>query len=216
MRLVVDKIAGERGGNLLFSGVSFTLAQGQGLIVTGPNGSGKSTLLRIVAGLMRPSEGSVSYEDEQGSVVEACHYLGALNAMKDQLTVRENLAFWAAHLAIENHTETHRQPHEFDAISVRNSIEEALAAVRLPQVIDMPFGFLSTGQKRRVAIARLLGVHRPVWLVDEPTSGLDKASEGLFAEIAKSYLKSGGILVAATHVDLGLEGLAGLRIGGAE
>ena len=209
MRLVVDKIAGTRGGNVLFSDISVVLERGQGLIVTGPNGSGKSTLLRIVAGLMRPSAGVVSYEDDQGMVVEACHYLGALNAMKDQLTVRENLAFWAAHLSIENG----RQTHGDDAESVRRSPETALEAVRLPHVIDTPFGYLSTGQKRRVAIARLLCVHRPVWLVDEPTSGLDKASEGLFADIAKSYLASGGIVVAATHVDLGLEGLQQLHIG---
>ncbi len=215
MRLVADKIAGERGGNVLFSQVSFTLEKGRGLIVTGPNGSGKSTLLRILAGLMGPLEGSVSYEDEQGPVVEACHYLGALNAMKDQLSVRENLGFWAAHFSVGNRTARSRELHEDDAESVQKVLGAALEAVRLPHVIDTPFGYLSTGQKRRVAIARLLCVHRPVWLVDEPTSGLDKASEGLFANIAKSYLAGGGIMVAATHVDLGLEGLQHLHIGGA-
>jgi heme exporter protein A len=214
MRLVVDQIAGMRGGNILFSQLSFVLEQGQGLIVTGANGSGKSTLLRVLAGLMRPSQGTVRYEDEQGHTPMACHYLGALNAMKDQLTVRENLAFWAAHLALEERSETAQKPPREDTPRAQNPLEAALEAVRLPHVIDTPFGYLSTGQKRRVAIARLVAVHRPVWLVDEPTSGLDRASESLFADIAKNYLASGGIMVAATHLPLGIDGLQHLHIGG--
>jgi heme exporter protein A len=213
MRLVVDQIAGERGGNTLFSQLSFTLEQGQGLIVTGANGSGKSTLLRVLAGLMRPSQGTIRFEGAHGQEALACHYLGALNAMKDQLTVRENLSFWAAHLAIENRSETAQKPPRDDTPRARSALESALEAVRLPHVMDMPFGFLSTGQKRRVAIARLLAVHRPVWLVDEPTSGLDRASESLFADIAKNHLASGGILVAATHLPLGLDELQHLHIG---
>jgi heme exporter protein A len=213
MRLVVDQIAGDRGGNTLFSQLSFTLEQGQGLIVTGANGSGKSTLLRVLAGLMRPSQGTVRYEDEQGQAPMPCHYLGALNAMKDQLTVRENLEFWAAHLTLEDRSETAQKPPEDDTPRARNTLEAALDAVCLPHVIDMPFGFLSTGQKRRVAIARLLAIHRPVWLVDEPTSGLDRASESLFADIAKTYLAGGGILVGATHLPLGIDGLQHLHIG---
>ncbi len=213
MRLVVDQIAGMRGGNTLFSRLSFTLEQGQGLIVTGANGSGKSTLLRVLAGLMRPSEGTIRFEDGHNQGMLPCHYLGVLNAMKDQLTVRENLSFWAAHLALENRPETAQKPPEDDTPRARNTLEAALDAVCLPHVIDMPFGFLSTGQKRRVAIARLLAVRRPVWLVDEPTSGLDRASETLFADIAKNYLASGGILVAATHLPLGLDELQQLHIG---
>ncbi len=213
MRLVADQIAGMRGGNTLFSQLSFTLERGQGLIVTGANGSGKSTLLRVLAGLMRPSEGTIRFEDEHNQGMMACHYLGALNAMKDQLTVRENLSFWAAHLALENRPESAQKPPRDDTPRVRNTLEAALDAVRLPHVMDTPFGFLSTGQKRRVAIARLLAVHRPVWLVDEPTSGLDRASESLFADIAKNYLAGGGIMVAATHLPLGLDGLQHLHIG---
>ncbi len=213
MRLVVDQITGMRGGNILFSQMSFILEQGQGLIVTGANGSGKSTLLRVLAGLMRPSEGTVRLEDEHGQTMMACHYLGALNAMKDQLTVRENLAFWAAHLGHEDRPETARKPPRDDTPHAREPLEAALEAVRLPHVIDTPFGYLSTGQKRRVAIARLLVVHCPVWLVDEPTSGLDRASESLFADIAKNYLAGGGILVAATHLPLGIDGLQHLQIG---
>ena len=92
----------------------------------------------------------------------------------------------------------------------------ALEAVQLAHVADIPFGYLSTGQKRRVAIARLLCIERPVWLVDEPTSGLDKASGQLFAALASSHLASGGILVAATHLPLGIAGLKSLHLGESE
>ena len=202
MRLVAENIAGERGGAELFSGITFSIARGEGLILTGPNGAGKSTLLRILAGLLRPFEGSVRLVNGNGEAVhDAMHLLTTQNAMKDALTVRENLAFWKDFL-----------PDLDGGTGVLPN--EALDAVRLPHVIDLPFGYLSTGQRRRVAIARLLVSHRPLWLVDEPTSGLDKASEALFAEMAKRHLQAGGLLVAATHLPLGLEGLQHLVIGG--
>jgi heme exporter protein A len=129
------------------------------------------------------------------------HLLTTQNAMKDALTVRENLDFWKRFLP----------DHES---GTGLSAEAALDAVRLAHVIDLPFGYLSTGQRRRVAIARLLVSHRPLWMVDEPTSGLDKASEALFADMAKAHLQSGGLLVAATHLPLGIDGLQHLVIGG--
>lgn len=197
MQLIVKDLAGARGGNQLFSDLSFTLNSGEGLAVTGPNGAGKSTLLRILAGLLPADSGSVAMVDDAGSAQADCfHFLGSLNAMKDQLTASENLAFWQQFLGHASGTPL-----------------QALEAVNLPHVADLPFGYLSTGQKRRVAIARLLCAHRPVWLVDEPTSGLDKASERLFADLASAHLKSGGILVAATHLPLGVEGLKTLVIG---
>ena len=202
MRLVADGLGGERGGTELFSGITFVLKPGEGMAVTGPNGAGKTTLLRVLAGLLRQSSGSVAILDDNGlPVPDALHFLGPLNAMKDQLTAAENLAFWQGFLPSCDGTKM-------------MSANEALEAVRLPHVSDIPFGYLSTGQKRRVAIARLLCVHRPVWLVDEPTSGLDKASEQLFAALASSHLKSGGILVAATHLPLGIDGLKSLHIDG--
>ncbi len=199
MRLVVENLAGERGGNELFAGISFALGKGEGLAVTGPNGSGKSTLLRILAGLLRPAAGSICMLDDQAEPALDCfHFLGSLNAMKDQLTATENLAFWKSFLGNEN---------------AGMSPLDALDAVKLPHVADLPFGYLSTGQKRRVAIARLLCVQRPLWLVDEPTSGLDKASEKMFADLAQNHLDQGGILVAATHLPLGISGLKTLTIG---
>src|SRR5690606_30582420 len=140
-----------------------SLGEGGGLVVTGPNGSGKSTLLRIVAGLLPPAAGLIRLEDAPAGfegVAAACHYLGHANAMKTALTVDENLRFWRG-FSGEPHLE----------------VEEAREMVGLPETGHLPYGYLSTGQRRRVSIARLLVSYRPVWLLDEPTAGLDKASE---------------------------------------
>ena len=202
MRLIAENIAGERGGNELFSGISFQIGKSEGLILTGPNGAGKSTLLRILAGLLRPHEGTVRLVDDSGEPAsDAMHLLTTQNAMKDALTVRENLGFWKSFLP-DHDSGTGLSP------------DAALDQVKLSHVIDLPFGYLSTGQRRRAAIARLLVSHRPLWMVDEPTSGLDKASEVLFADMAKTHLAAGGLLVAATHLPLGLDGLQHLVIGG--
>lgn len=202
MRLTAEAITGERGGTELFHDVSFVLGPGEGLVMTGPNGAGKSTLLRILAGLLRPAAGRVLLTGDKGEpALDAMHLLTTQNAMKDGLTVRENLAFWKSFVP----------DHESGS---GMTPQAALETVRLSHVIDLPFGYLSTGQRRRVALARLLVSHRPVWIVDEPTSGLDKASETMFADMARQHLQSGGLLVAATHQPLGLDGLQHLVIGG--
>lgn len=193
MRLEAENLAGERGGETVFSGVSFALRSGGALVVTGPNGSGKSTLLRIVCGLLAPAEGRVELS-EAGTplpVAAACHYLGHQNAMKPALSVRENLVFW----------------QKFNGAPAL-AVEEALEAVDLPGTGDLPFGYLSTGQKRRVSIAKLLVSHRPLWIVDEPTAGLDKASENRFAQLMRAHRSEGGMIFAATHVPLGLDDAA--------
>ncbi len=200
MRLIADDLGAERGGEPVFSGISFALGEGEGLIVTGPNGSGKSTLLRVVAGLLPATQGKIRVDgggDEWPTPESACHYLGHQNAMKTALTVEENLRFWREFCGA---------PHL--------DIAEALAMVGLPQVASLPFGYLSTGQKRRISIARLLVAWRPVWLLDEPTAGLDAASERQFAALMRAHLDDGGIIVAATHVPLGLEGVKDLRLEG--
>lgn len=199
MRLIAENLGAERGGEPVFSGVAFNLGDGDGLIVTGANGSGKSTLLRVIAGLLPAVDGVIRLEggsDEWQSVAEACHYLGHANAMKTALTVDENLRFW----------------QEFSG-EPRLEVEEALELVGLPQVASLPFGYLSTGQKRRVSIAKLLVCHRPIWLLDEPTAGLDAASERRFAGLMQSHLEDCGIIVAATHIPLGLEGVKQLHLG---
>jgi heme exporter protein A len=188
MRLIADNLGGERGGQPVFGGIDFELGDGESLTITGPNGAGKSTLLRIVAGLLQASSGSVRIEGgDFDGVSAACHYLGHLNAMKPALTVTENLRFW----------------QEFSG-EPRLGVQEALEAVDLGSIGYLPFGALSTGQRRRAAIAKLLVSFRPVWLLDEPTSGLDKTSEARFFELMQAHLMEGGIILAATHLPLGL------------
>ncbi|TGS85717.1 heme ABC exporter ATP-binding protein CcmA [Mesorhizobium sp. M3A.F.Ca.ET.174.01.1.1] len=199
MRLIAENLGGERGGETVFSGIDFALGKGEAMVVTGPNGSGKSTLLRIIAGLLRTAEGRVWLDgggDDFPTIASASHYLGHLNAMKTALSVAENLEFWRAFQG---------EP----ALDV----EEALETVGLGGLGHLPFGYLSTGQRRRASIAKLLISRRPIWLLDEPTAGLDKASEERFAELMRGHLQDGGILVAATHLPLGLEGAKGLRMG---
>jgi heme exporter protein A len=198
LRLVAERLSGERGGEPVFSGIDFSLGEGEALTVTGPNGSGKSTLLRVVAGLLPAADGSVRLEgagEKWPGVQAAAHYLGHQNAMKTALTVAENLAFWRDFLG---------EPHL--------EVGEALETVGLAEIGHLPFGYLSTGQRRRVAIAKMLVSYRPVWLLDEPTAGLDAASERQFAALMQAHLEDSGIIVAATHVALGLEG-AELRMG---
>ncbi|WP_048647390.1 heme ABC exporter ATP-binding protein CcmA [Nitratireductor soli] len=201
MRFAAEELGGERGGEPVFSGVSFALSGGEALMVTGPNGAGKSTLLRVLCGLLPASEGVVHLSgggEEWPDAAAACHYLGHRNAMKTALSVTENLVFWQDFLG-----HGHLSP------------QEALETVGLDDIGHLPFGYLSTGQRRRAAIARLLVSYRPVWLLDEPTSGLDKASEAQFAALMGVHLEDGGIIVAATHLPLGLDGARELRLGGA-
>jgi len=199
MRLIAENLGGERGGETVFSNIGFALEKGEALIVTGPNGSGKSTLLRIVAGLLPAAGGKVLVEgggEAFPTVASASHYLGHLNAMKTALSVEENLGFWRAFQG---------EPGL--------SVEEALETVALGGIGHLPFGYLSTGQRRRASIAKLLVSRRPVWLLDEPTAGLDKASEERFAGLMRGHLQDGGILVAATHLPLGLDGTKVLEMG---
>ena len=199
MRLVAEGLAGERGGEAVFSGIDFAVGDGEALIVTGPNGSGKSTLLRIIAGLLPVAAGSIRLEgggEQAPDPASACHYLGHENGLKPALSVAENLDFWQS----------------FNGAPAAG-IGEALEAVGLETVAHLPYGYLSTGQRRRIAIARLLVNRRPLWLLDEPTAGLDRRSEDRFAALMAGHLGEGGMIVAATHVALGLEGTKELRMG---
>ncbi|MEO9336232.1 heme ABC exporter ATP-binding protein CcmA [Mesorhizobium sp. SB112] len=202
MRLIADNLGGERGGEEVFGAVSFALPEKSCLVVTGPNGAGKSTLLRVIAGLLPVSSGSVRLEDggeDWPTIAAASHYLGHQNAMKTALSVTENLKFWQDFCG---------NPHL--------SIEESLEEVGLESIGHLPYGYLSTGQKRRVSIARLLVSYRPVWLLDEPTAGLDRASETRFAGLMEAHLDDGGLIVAATHLPLGLDGTQELKMGEAD
>ena len=202
MKLIVENLNLTRASQEIVSDISFELSAGEALIVTGENGSGKSTTLRGVAGLLPINSGSVKLLDEtgkqfEGETREYCHYLGHQNGMKPALTVRENLDFWQKFFG------------EPDL-----SIEEALDEVDLAHTIDLPFSYLSAGMKRRVSIARLLVSDRPIWILDEPTAGLDAQSVKMFTNLCKTFCDGGGILIAATHLPLGIETEKTLKIGG--
>jgi len=204
MRLSGDNLSCVRGGRRVFSGIMFSIAGGGALVLTGPNGAGKSSLLRVIAGLVRPVEGTVSLDggDAELAVGEQAHYAGHLDPLKPALTVTENLAFWSRFL--------NGRPAPDPAANARR----ALAAVGLADLADLPAGYLSAGQRRRLSLARILAVTRPIWLLDEPTSALDAASQARLQEVMQAHLSGGGIIVAATHGPLGLEPTTELRLGG--
>ena len=200
MRLRAWDLAIERGGRRLFKGLSFEADQGSALIVMGPNGAGKSSLLRALCGFLPVQAGGFVFEggDPERTVGEEAHYLGHADALKGALSAGENLAFFAGALGGDPSREASRA---------------ALSRVGLAHVIDFPVRALSAGQKRRVALARLLVARRPLWLLDEPTTALDAAAQAAFAAIVRSFLDAGGILVAATHAPLGLANTRELRLG---
>jgi heme exporter protein A len=205
MHLDAANLAARRGEDLIFEGLSFLLESGEALVLTGKNGSGKSTLLRVVAGLLRPERGSVTFTDSQGrtdgTVSEVSHYLGHRNAMKSELTVEENLTFWRRYLG------------DTGGISAI-SIEDAAEAVGLPGITHLPFGYLSAGQQRRFAFAKLLVAHRPIWILDEPTAALDSSADRLFADLIEAHRRQGGIVLVATHQPLGLRDARELQMTG--
>jgi len=198
MRLVAEALAVARGGRPILEGVSLAVAEGGALAVVGPNGAGKSTLLRTLAGLLKPLSGTVRLEgdDEDAPVRERMHLLGHLDAVKAGLSVERNLAFAR------------------DVLGGEGDLAEALARVGLGAIADLPGGALSAGQRRRLALARLIAAPRPVWLLDEPTAALDAAGQALLATLVAEHRGRGGMVIAATHAELGFEGGATLDLGG--
>jgi heme exporter protein A len=200
MRLEASDLACIRGGRQVFSDVSFTVGLGEALLITGPNGAGKSSLLRLVAGLLRPSSGTLVLDgaDPELTLAEQAHYLGHQDALKPALSVLENLDFWARFLGGRATTD----------------LATALADVGLGGIAALPAAYLSAGQRRRLSIARLIAVKRPLWLLDEPTTALDVTAQAMLAELMRAHLQDGGLIVAAVHGPIGLENAAELRLGG--
>jgi heme exporter protein A len=181
----------------VFQDLSFELPSGTALVVTGANGIGKSSLLRTLAGLVALAGGTLRLEDgvEDRPPAEHAHYFGHQNAVKAALSVVENLSFW------QGFTSPVTTPaYQTAALSP----EAALDLLGIAHTVDLPAGFLSAGQTRRLALARLLVTPRPIWLMDEPTSALDKASEGQLLDLMNGHLAAGGLIVTATHTDLAL------------
>ncbi len=205
LRLRVEGLCVERGERRVIEYLGFVLAGGETLKVTGPNGAGKSTLLRALAGLL-PRAGIVALEGAgEEEVAPQTHYLAHADGLKAQLTVAENLAFWAEYLSAGD------PAPNFPARDF--SVAAALASVGLAHVGGAPVAILSAGQKRRVALARLLVAFRPLWLLDEPLTGLDAASREKFAIAMRDHCALGGMIVAATHEPLGFDETRELRLG---
>jgi heme exporter protein A len=196
--LAAQDLAVFRGERLVFRDLSLSVPAGGALVLAGPNGSGKSTLLRLLAGLIRPAAGRLLWGGADVLSEVADHgrrvaYLGHQDAIKPGLTVTENLRFAAA-------------------VS-RRSIPAALEAVALEALADLPARMLSAGQKRRLALSRLVLSTAPLWLLDEPTLGLDSASVERFRGFMARHRNAGGLVVAATHVPLPLPDATWLRLG---
>jgi heme exporter protein A len=188
LRLSASGLGCERGQRRVFHDVGFELSAGEALALTGPNGAGKSSLLRLIAGLLRAASGRIELEGGAAelTIAEQSHYQGHLDAFKPSLTVAENLAFWIHYLGGTAPPAT------------------ALAMVGIAGLADLPSGYLSAGQRRRLSLARLVAVPRPIWLLDEPTSALDAAAQARLAELMRAHLAGGGMIVAATHGPLGI------------
>ncbi len=198
MQITGKNLACSRGGREVFAGLNFSLSGGEALMVTGRNGTGKSSLLRMIAGLICKSAGRLELAggDDDATLAEQAHYLGHQDALKPALSVAENLQFWAVFLGADRHMAT-----------------PALDAVDLGPLADLPAAYLSAGQRRRLSIARLVVVPRPLWLLDEPTSALDEPSQKRLAELMRGHLAGGGMIVAAAHGPIGLERARELKLG---
>jgi len=198
MRLSGRGLTCVRGGREVFAGLDFEVASGEAVAVIGHNGAGKTSLLRLIAGLLAVGGGSLELSggDDELPVAEQAHYLGHRDALKPSLSVAENLGFWRDFLGGE-----------------AADPAASLAAVGLAHTAHLPAAYLSAGQRRRLSIARLLAVRRPIWLLDEPTSALDTAGQQMFAALMTDHLARDGLIIAATHTALGIAARE-LRIGG--
>jgi heme exporter protein A len=196
------QLACVRGGRSVFAGVNFTVEPGDVLSLQGPNGSGKSTLIRILAGFLLPALGEVQWEgvDIRSNLAEhrgRLHYVGHADGIKALLSVGENLAFTCALNG-----------------AGKGALDRALDSFGLSSLIDVPGRFLSSGQRRRLSLARLLAGNRPIWLLDEPGVGLDAESRGRLELAIDQHRRQGGLIVLATHGDVQVNDTRVLELSG--
>lgn len=190
--LLVEGLTVERGGRIVLDNLTFSLGAGEAILVTGRNGAGKSTLIRALCGLLPANGGQITYAlaDDKVRGPETIHYLGYEDALKPTLSVGENLAFWAAMLG---------------GPSSRSATPSAaLAALGIARLEKLPAAYLSAGQKRRVALARLLLTPRPIWLLDEPMIALDTTAQATLTGLMAHHLNEGGAILAASHQQIDL------------
>lgn len=188
MRLTASALRVSRGGRAVLDGIGLAADAGEAIALTGPNGAGKSTLLRALAGLLPLDGGTVAIEglDAETPRAEAIHLLGHADGVKAALTVAENGEFWAAFLGGDP-----------------AAVPHALEAVGLGHAATLPAGTLSAGQKRRLALARLIVARRVIWLLDEPATALDTDGLARLSALVEIHRAGGGVVIAATHADLG-------------
>lgn len=191
--LDVESLSLWRGEKLLFTNLAFALRSGEAMAVEGPNGAGKTSLLRAIAGFLEPPSGTIRVRTEEGAILKAgderanfVGWLGHQDGLKAQLTPTEALGFFRRF---------------YDGAA---AVDEALAKVALTRMRDLPIQYLSAGQKRRLALARLILAARPLWLLDEPLSALDRSGKALASELVADHCRKGGIVVAATHESLNI------------
>ncbi|MBW8816019.1 MAG: heme ABC exporter ATP-binding protein CcmA [Caulobacterales bacterium] len=191
--LAIKDSAIRRGGRLLFSGVSLALEAGQACALTGPNGSGKTSLLRAVAGLVRLDGGEIGFGGMEAEVArgDGLHLVGHADGLKSGRTAREELAFWVSWCG-----------------GTPASAQDAAEALELVPLLDLEVRRLSAGQRRRLAMARLLAAPRALWLLDEPLSPLDARWREVFGGLMRRHLDQGGLILAAVHDPLPLPTLS--------
>ncbi|WP_245676531.1 heme ABC exporter ATP-binding protein CcmA [Devosia elaeis] len=194
--LVAEGLACGRGGHALAADIAIALAPGQGLLLRGPNGAGKSTLLLTLAGLLPPLAGSIRYAGHDAEAGPALHYCGHRNGVRARLGVAQTLDFWAG---LNGRT----------GLSIAAALEE----VGLAGAAGLDAGYLSAGQQRRLALARLLVTRRPLWLLDEPSAALDTAGQALLARLLADHLARNGLAVIATHDAIAVPDLSVLTLG---
>lgn len=198
MRLIAENLRVERGERAVLDSISLTLEPGEALALTGPNGAGKSTLLRALAGLLPLAGGAIRIEggDDETPWTERLHLIGHADGVKNALTAAENAIFWAEFLGGDS-----------------AAVPSALDAVGLGHAADLPAAFLSAGQKRRLGLTRLVVARRDVWLLDEPATALDTDGLARLFALVETHREAGGVVVAATHSDLGWPKLRRMVLG---
>jgi heme exporter protein A len=187
--LRLDGVACIRGERLLFENLSLSLAPGEALWLRGPNGAGKSSLIRLAAGLLRAAAGTVERRGRIALIDEA-------SALDAELPLRRALDFWARVDTVDGH-----------------AVDRAMAAMALEPLSEVPVAMLSTGQRKRAAMVRVIASGAPIWLLDEPANGMDDAAQARLVAAIAAHRTNGGAVLLASHFALGLPDLAELDMG---